>query len=100
MEDRLKATAMECEKLQSLSNELRSEKKGVEKKNQQVLNNTYYKKITISIYGKMLLLIPIQLLSRIQTLESELKEEKEVSICNIYQVMSVLLLDSAQQVYV
>ena len=38
MEERLKATAVECEKLQSLSNELRSEKKGVEKKNQQVLN--------------------------------------------------------------
>jgi len=38
MEERLKATAMECEKLQSLATELRSEKKGVEKKNQQVIN--------------------------------------------------------------
>jgi len=37
MEERLKATAIECEKLQALSNELRSEKKGIEKKNQQVV---------------------------------------------------------------
>ena len=36
MEERLKTTAMECEKLQSLVSELRSEKKGAERKNQQV----------------------------------------------------------------
>ena len=37
VEERLKTTVLECERLQSVATELQSDKKAVEKKNQQVL---------------------------------------------------------------
>ncbi|XP_065918473.1 BRCA1-associated protein-like [Dysidea avara] len=56
VEERLKTTVLECERLQSVATELQSDKKAVEKKNQQ-------------------------LQTRMHTLETELKEEIELNKC-------------------